>query len=145
MNITFLYDKGRLFPQEKDRLQIFKNKLKPGDLVTAFFEKGAGSRNEKQSRLFHALRDAYARETGYSMPDAKHELKYNFGIHLPVCEETLLHPPTWEGQIIEMYGTLIFMKSTRFYNKTEWSHLIDGTKQACLDVGVDLATVEGAV
>ena len=143
MVITFLYDKNRLYPQETDLLDAFKKTLTPGDLVTARFTKGTESTKDKQSRLFHALRDAYARETGYSMPAAKNELKYLYGIYVPYTLDW--QPPEWEGSFVEMYGEILFMKSTRKYNTTEWTHLIDGTKQACLDVGVDLGTVEGAV
>lgn len=145
MTITFLFDKGRLFPKDTDNLEKFKSTLTPGDIVTADFQKGDRDDKDKQSRLFHALRDAYAKETGYSMPDAKHELKYLFGTWVPVTEETLLTPPVWEGIIITMYNQAIFMKSTRHYTKQEWTHLIDGTINACLEVGVDLGTVEGAV
>lgn len=148
MTVTFLYDKGRLFPNDVDKLNAFKKSLKPGDIVTATFQRGGGGR-DAQSRLFHALRDAYARETGYSMPDAKHELKYLYGIHVPYTLEGSFSPdwkpPEWEGTFVEMYGEILFMKSTRKYNVSEWTHLIDGTKQACLEVGVDLGTVEGAV
>ena len=145
MTIIFVYDNDMLKPTEPEKIKAFKQTLQRGDIVTGVLTKGDESSRDKQSRLFHALRDAYSRETGYSMPAAKHELKYLYGIWLPVCEETLTNPPTWEGQILEMYERLIFMKSTRNYNASEWSHLIDGTKTACLEVGVDLGTVEGAV
>ncbi len=46
--------------------------------------------------------------------------------------------PKWAGKFVEIYGAVIFMKSTAEYTTKEINLLIEGTVNSCIENSIDI-------
>lgn len=123
-----------LHPLEPVKIQDFCALHPDGTHIEMKLSEWESGRSENASRYFHKLRDRYAAGLGYSREWAKVELKYAFGESVDYDEE--FEPPEWPGEFAEIYGKIIFLKSTAAYKKREMGVLIEGTIKACNDNGI---------
>ena len=127
-------------PLDRERLARYKEALKPGEFVRITFEPWEDKRSGEAFRLFHAYMNRYAVATGYNQYHAKEELKRLFGVTLRYVQVFI--PPKRSGRFVELHGETHFHISTTEYTKSEMSRLLDGTIQACYDVGADIEGME---
>lgn len=90
-------------------------------------------RSEDSFELFHVIRDAYCRATGYSSVYAKNELCILHGVAVEYHEP--FTPPPWPGVFVEIWNKIYFRKSTTQYSKDEMARLIEGATSAVIEAG----------
>lgn len=131
-------------PLDRDRLARYKEALKPGEFVRITFEPWEDKRSGEAFRLFHAYMNRYAAAQGYNQYDAKEELKRLFGVTIRIIDVAafIINPPKRSGRFVELHSEIHFHISTKEYTKSEMSRLLDGTIQACYDVGADIEGME---
>jgi len=125
-----------LHPLEPEKIKDFCSAYQDGVHIEMKLAEWESGRSENASRYFHKLRDRYASAMGYTRDHAKAELKYSWGEWLSYDES--FEPPKWAGEFIEIYGKIVFMKSTREYTKTQMGALIEGTIQACFNNSISI-------
>ena len=128
-------------PVDTERMARHKEALKPGELIRITFGPWQDKRSGEAFRLFHAYMNRYARAAGYNQYHAKEELKRLYGVTIRFSEG--FKPPKRGGRFVEMHGEIHFHVSTLEYKKGEMVRLIEGTRDACLDVGADIEDLEG--
>ena len=136
-------DKG-IEIRDKGKLVLFKKLHRAGDPCTVTFDDDILTDRQKQSRLFHALMNRYAAAQNTKAWWAKIELKYLYGEH--VAYGPAFTPPNWTAARFVQMPTgypdpWVYFKSVTIYTKTEWSRLIDGTIQACIEAGAEIGEV----
>lgn len=106
--------------------------LKAGSKVKITFEQWSDDCSEEAFNLFHAYRDALAKETGGAdkawANQLKQELKAKYG----------------PKKIIELGDSskALWLKSTKEYTVKEMYRLIQGTKEECETWGADIHHLE---
>lgn len=123
-----------LHPLESVKIRDFCSVHKEGTYIEMKLSEWESGRSENASRYFHKLRDRYAVGLLYEREYAKVELKYKYGDWIEYNEG--FEPPEWPGEFVEIYGKIIFMKSTTAYTNKEMGILIEGTVAACIDNGI---------
>ena len=118
-----------LHPLEPVKIRDFCALYQEGTYIEMKLSEWESGRSENASRYFHKLRDRYAAGLGYSREWGKVELKYAWGESVEYDEE--FEPPEWPGEFVEIYGKIIFLKSTTAYRKREMGVLIEGTIKVC--------------
>jgi len=125
-----------LHPEEQGKLSDFCAALKDGTAVEMKLSVWESGRSENASRYFHKLRDRYAGAMGYTRNYGKAELKHAWGWWIEHNRD--FEPPSWAGEFVELYGKIIFMKSTAEYTTGEMNLLIEGTISSCIDNSIDI-------
>ncbi len=125
-----------LHPEGQDELGKFCCTLKDGTAVEMKLSVWESGRSENASRYFHKLRDRYAGAMGYTREYAKAELKHDWGVWLQYDED--FGVPKWAGKFVEIYGVIVFMKSTAEYTTKEMNLLIEGTIKSCIENSIDI-------
>ena len=125
-----------LNPLEPEKIKDFCSAYQDGVHIEMKLAEWESGRSENASRYFHKLRDRYATAMGYTRDYGKAELKYSWGEWLSYDES--FEPPKWAGEFVEIYGKIVFMKSTREYTKTQMGALIEGTIQACFNNSISI-------
>jgi hypothetical protein len=94
----------------------------------------ANRRSLSQNDLFHAMAQALARASGYTLDEAKALLKHEGGVIYPYGPG--FKPPTRPGRFVELYGEIEFQISTAHYTKAEFTSLIETTEQYLARAGI---------
>ena len=129
-----------LHPKDRDKLLDFCAGLADGTAIEMKLSLWESGRSENASRYFHKLRDRYAGAMGYTREYGKAELKYKWGEWLGYAVEygKVFEVPKWAGKFVEIYGAVIFMKSTAEYTTKEINLLIEGTVNSCIENSIDI-------
>ena len=138
MKVKAQYTGGSIkpIPPDLQKIDVFKKTIKEGDFVALYFEKWSNNRTQNSSNLFHKLRDRYANAVGYDREYAKAELKHLYGVCIPYTSD--FRPPERTGRFVEIYEQIEFQISEAEMSKEEHTRLIEGTIDACLQVGADV-------
>ncbi len=141
MEIIKCIVKGKtLYPEGSDKIPEFCTPLKDGTAVEMKLSVWESSRSENAGRYFHKLRDRYAGALGYTREYGKAELKYKWGEWLGYDPEYTMdfEVPKWAGKFVEIYHTIVFMKSTTEYTTKEMNLLIEGTVKSCIENSIGI-------
>ncbi len=125
-----------LHPEEPDSIREFCTPLEDGTAVEMKLSVWESGRSENASRYFHKLRDRYAGAMGYTRANGKAELKYAWGVWVYYDKDFEIQK--WAGKFVEIYGAIVFMKSTAEYTTKEMNLLIEGTIKSCIDNSIDI-------
>ncbi len=136
MEIIKCYVWEKKLQPEPGKVQEFCETIKDGTAVEMKLSVWESGRSENASRYFHKLRDRYAGAMGYTREYAKAELKYQWGEWLGYTKN--FEVPKWAGKFVEMYCTVLFMKSTAEYTTKEMNLLIEGTVKSCIENSIDI-------
>ncbi len=127
-----------IHPEDVAKLWDFCTALEDGTAVEMKLSVWESGRSENASRYFHKLRDRYAGAMGYTREYGKAELKYKWGEWLYFSKDEVFEVPKWAGEFVEMYGAIVFMKSTAAYTTKEMNLLIEGTISSCIENSIDI-------
>ena len=131
---------GVLHPVEPMQIREFCMGQKEGTFIEMKLSVWESGRSENASRYFHKLRDRYAGAMGYTREYAKAELKYKWGEFLGYAPDygKDFKVPKWAGKFVEMYGAILFMKSTAEYTTKQMNLLIEGTINSCIENSIEI-------
>jgi len=135
-------DEMRICELNGEKLAPFRSAHRPGDAIRITFDDTVESEHGAASRYFHKIRDRYAQAAGLNNEEAKLLCKYRHGPTQPYAPGS--PSPLWGREIFDIYGKLMYIKSTTKYTTEEWNRLIEGTIRDCMETpGCDLSDIIG--
>jgi hypothetical protein len=142
MTIRCEYDGKHIVPTRPDLLEIYKQGLKPGDVIAMDLCKWADVRNRGQQGLLHSLIGEYARFNRVSVEAVKIRWKVDLGYYLPADKMLSgdIAFPSWRGMFYDLHKvypefytelSIIFLRSEASYTKPMEAEFINYAIAQC--------------
>ena len=133
-SILCVCDQGGIKVLDAEKIAKFKKRLHQGQPVQMYLDDEKSMSEGALFKKFHALRDEYAKKTGYDNAYSKAELKHLYGVVIPYGPGFM--PPLYRGRFVEIYKNIEYQKSTLDYTTEELQRLIQGAERAIDEAGI---------
>ena len=152
MTIRCQYD-GRFIIPDRERLELFKKSIEPGQVIAMHLSKWEDARSRQQQGLLHSLIGAYARFHRESLDAVKIRWKVDLGYYLPADKMLSgeIAFPSWRGMFYDLHRvypelypelSIVFLRSEASYTKPMETEFIEYAVEQCR---VDDIDIEGVI